>query len=180
MNQVTRIRFRPWLFLLLALPISVLAQPARSLTQAVHFLKLAGTLRAVDKSEESIKLIGRALPVLRAQSPYWSAVAYEVLGLAYNDIHKPDDAVQCLEIARSRYGKLKYVASGWAVNEVVRDIAGKNLYAGIQLGVDGVRVAIIKTRYESDFYEKDIRSSFYIPNGEPVADASARLPMTRN
>lgn len=180
MNQVTRIRFRPWLFLLLALPVSVLAQPARSLTQAVHFLKLAGTLRAVDKSEESIKLIGRALPVLRAQSPYWSAVAYEVLGLAYNDIHKPDDAVQCLEIARSRYGKLKYVASGWAVNEVVRDIAGKNLYAGIQLGVDGVRVAIIKTRYESDFYEKDIRSSFYIPNGEPVADASARLPMTRN
>ncbi|QJD81312.1 tetratricopeptide repeat protein [Spirosoma rhododendri] len=160
--------------------MSVLAQPANNLTQAIHFLKLAGTLRAVDKSEESIPLIGRALPVLRAQSPYWSAVAYEVLGLAYDDIHKPDEAVHYLEIARSRYGRLKYVASGWAVNEVIRNIAGKNLYAGIQLGADGVRVAIFKTRYESDFYEKNIRSSFYIPNGEPVADLSARLPMTRN
>lgn len=156
------------------------AQPATSLTQGVHFLKLAGTLRAIDKSEESIKLVNRALPVLRAKSPYWSAVAYETLGLAYGDMHKVDEAVYNLEVARARYGRLKFVASGWAVNEAVRNIAGKNLYAGVQLGTDGVRVAIFKTRYESEFYEKDIRSSFFIPNAEPVADLSSRVPMTRN
>lgn len=156
------------------------AQSATSLTQAVHFLKLAGTLRAIDKADESIRLVNRALPVLRVKSPYWSAVAYETLGLAYGDMHKVDEAVYNLEVARARYGRLNFVASGWAVNKAVRNIAGKNLYAGVQLGTDGVRVAIFKTRYESEFYEKDIRSSFFIPNGEPVADLSSRVPMTRN
>lgn len=178
MYTLARTRYRLGLLCLLTLPAS--AQTATSLTQAVHFLKLAGTLRAIDKSDESIKLVNRALPVLRAKSPYWSAVAYETLGLAYGDIHKIDEAVYNLEVARGRYGKLKFVASGWAVNEAVRNIAGKNLYAGVQLGTDGVRVAIFKTRYESDFYEKDVRSSFFIPNGKPVADLSSRVPMTRN
>lgn len=159
---------------------SASAQTATSLTQAIHYIKLAGTLRAVNKSEESINLLNRALPMARKTSRYWTAVANENLGLAYSDINQPDNAVYYLELARAYYGKLKYVASGWAVNEVVRDIAGKNLYAGIQIGTTGVRVAIFKTKYESDFYEKDVRSNFYIPNGEPVADASRSFRVSQN
>ncbi|GAB3642399.1 hypothetical protein GCM10027423_30350 [Spirosoma arcticum] len=159
---------------------SALAQTATSLTQAIHYIRLAGTLRAVNKSEESINLLNRALPMVRKTSRYWTAVTNENLGLAYSDVNQPDNAVYYLELARARYGKLKYVASGWAVNEVVRDITGKNLYVGIQIGTSGVRVAIFKTRYESDFYEKDVRSNFYIPNGEPVADASRSLRFSQN
>jgi len=45
------------------------------------------------------------------------------------------------------------VASGWAVNEIMRTLAGKYIYAGIQVNSSGARVAIFKTKYETDFYD---------------------------
>lgn len=170
-----------WLLLLWSLANHrVLAQPAANLTQAIHYIKLASTLRAVNKPEKSVDLLVRALPVTRKGSPYWTAVANETIGLAYNDLRDTDKALYYLELARTQYGKLSFVASGWGVNEVIRDISGKNLYAGIQVSLSGVQIAIFKTSYESDFYEKDIRSVFYIPNGEAVADASPMGLSTRN
>ncbi|UHG93534.1 tetratricopeptide repeat protein [Spirosoma oryzicola] len=148
------------------------AQNAKNLTQAIQYIKLANTLREVDKSQESISLLQRAMPAVKSKNLYWEAITNELMGLSFKDIKDTTSALRYLELARSQYAKLKYVASGWAVNEVIRDISSKNVYAGIQVGAAGVKVAIFKTRYESDFYEKDIRSSFTIPTEVLVADAS--------
>lgn len=165
------------LFILLTLTslglAPALAQQARSTLQAVQFIKLANTLREVDKSQESISLLLRAMPAVRSKNLYWEAVANELLGLCHNDLNDTTSALRYLERARTQYTSLKYVASGWAVNEVIRNISGKNVYAGIQIGTAGIKVAIFKTKYESDFYEKDIRTTFDIPNSPLLyADAS--------
>jgi tetratricopeptide (TPR) repeat protein len=154
-----------------------LAQNAQSLSQAIRFIKLANTLREVNKADESIKLLQRALPAVRSKSLYWEAVTNEILGLSYNDLQDPTTALRYLERARGQYAKLKYVASAWGVNEVVRNISGKNLYAGIQIGPTDIKLAILKTKYETDFYEKDIQSTISIPNPTETffADASGSL-----
>ncbi|MBD2755472.1 tetratricopeptide repeat protein [Spirosoma validum] len=158
-----------WLSLLLS---PVLAQNAASLTQAIRYIKLANTLREVDKSQESINLLQRAMPAVQNKNLYWEAVTNELLGLSYKDLRDSTTALRYLEQARTQYTKLKYVASGWAVNEIIRDISSKNVYAGIQIGTAGVKVAIFKTSYETDFYEKDIKTVFDIPNSGLLADAS--------
>lgn len=152
--------------------LPVLAQNATSLSQAIRYIKLANTLREVDKSQESINLLQRAMPAVQSKNLYWEAVTNELLGLSYKDLRDSTTALRYLEHARTQYTKLKYVASGWAVNEIIRDISSKNIYAGIQIGVTGVKVAIFKTSYETDFYEKDIRTVFDIPNSGLLADAS--------
>jgi hypothetical protein len=150
-----------------------LAQDARTPLQAVQFIKLANTLREVDKSQESISLLMRAMPAVRSKNLYWEAVANELLGLSYNDIKDTTNALRYLERARTQYTNLKYVASGWGVNEIIRNISGKNVYAGIQIGASVIDVAIFKTKYETDFYDKDVKSTFSIPNGPQFfADAS--------
>ncbi|MFD2569145.1 tetratricopeptide repeat protein [Spirosoma soli] len=157
---------------------AVWAQNAQSITQAIRYIKLANTLRAVNKSDESVKLLMRALPAtVQAKNLYWEAVTNELLGLSYNDLQDPTRSVRYLEKAREQYAKLKYVASAWGVNEVIRDISGKNLYAGIQIGASDIKLAILKTKYETDFYEKDIKSTITIPNPTVTlfADASGAL-----
>lgn len=158
--------------LLLLLVQHVRAQDARDMTQAVHYIKLANTLRAVHKPQASIDLLKRALPITQRKSAYWEAATNELLGLSYGDLNDQKQALPYLEKARSQYAKLKYVASGWAVNEVIRDIAGKNVYAGIQINASDIKVAIFKTKYESEFYDKDIQSTFDIANNNLFADAS--------
>lgn len=159
--------------ILLGISPSVLAQDARTVAQAIHYIKLASTLREVDKSPESISLLNRAMPaVVSAKSLYWQAVANELIGLSYKDMKDTTNALVYLDKALTQYGQLKYVASGWAVNEIMRTLGGKNIYAGIQFNPSGVRVAIFKTKYETDFYDKDIKSTFEIPNNLLVADAS--------
>ena len=150
----------------------VMAQKATSLSQAIRFIKLANTLREVDKSQESINLLQRAMPAVQSKNLYWEAVTNELLGLSYKDIKDSTTALRYLELARTQYTALKYVASGWGVNEIIRDISSKNVYAGIQIGTEGVKVAIFKTKYETDFYEKDIKSTFDIPNSGLVANTS--------
>jgi tetratricopeptide (TPR) repeat protein len=165
------------LLLVFALQVNtVLAQNATSVAQAIHYIKLANTLREVDKSQESISLLQRALPAVPG-SLYWSAVANELMGLSYRDLNDGTNALRYLEKARDQYAKLKYVASAWGVNEVMRDVSGKNVYAGIQIGASDIKVAIFKTKYESDFYEKDIKSKFDVPNPTVtlVADASNKF-----
>lgn len=152
--------------------LPALAQNATGLSQAIRYIKLANTLREVDKSQESIKLLQRAMPAVQNKNLYWEAVTNELLGLSYKDLKDSTTALRYLEQARTQYTKLKYVASGWAVNEVIRDISSKNVYAGIQIGTAGVKVAIFKTSYETDFYEKDIKTVFDIPNSGLLADAS--------
>lgn len=154
------------------------AQKAQSVGQAIRYIKLAITLREVDKSDESISLLKRALPAVE-KNPYWKAIATELLGLSYNDLQDHTTALRYLEQARSQYANLKYVASAWGVNEVIRNISGKNLYAGIQIGASDIKLAIFKTQYESDFYEKDIRSVIDIPDVTLTADASNSLQKGR-
>lgn len=165
-------RFYPLLLLLGFLTTTVSAQKARNTMQAIQFIKLANTLRSVHKSQESINLLMRALPVSHAKGLYLEATTNELIGLSYGDLDNNTSALAYLQKARAQYAQLKYVASAWAVNEVIRDISGKNIYAGIQIGASDIKVAIFKTQYESDFYEKDIKSTFSVPNVALVADAS--------
>jgi tetratricopeptide (TPR) repeat protein len=175
-----------WLFsipvLFLGWSTMSMAQPARNVTQAIQYIKLANTLREVDKSDESINLLKRALPAVKSSHPYWEAVANEVMGLSYSDLRDSTTALQYLEKARSQYLKLKYVASAWGVNEIVRNLSNKNLYAGIQIGTSTIKLAILKTKYETDFYEKEIRSTVDIANPSVTlfADASGSLRPSQN
>ncbi|MBO0932056.1 tetratricopeptide repeat protein [Fibrella aquatilis] len=152
--------------------VTASAQKARSTTQALQFIKLANTLRALDKPREATALLLRALPTVRGRDAYLEAVTNELLGLTYNEQNNKASALVYLEKARAQYGKLKYVASAWGVNELVREISGKNVYAGVQIGTSAIKLAIFKTDYESDFYEKDIRSRIEIPTKVQLADAS--------
>jgi tetratricopeptide (TPR) repeat protein len=167
-------RLYPFVFLLGLWSTSGLAQPAQSTTQAIRYIKLANTLRAVEKSDESISLLKRALPAVSKTNFYWEAVANELLGLSYSDLRDSTTAIRYLEKARAQYLKLKYVASAWGVNEVVRNLSNKNLYAGIQIGTSTIKLAILKTKYETDFYEKEIKSTVDIANPSVTlfADAS--------
>lgn len=158
-----------WLFVPVA---ATLAQDARNVPQAVQYIKLAGTLRELDKLSEAIDLLERALPAVRTNDVYWGAVAYEQLGLAYKDQKNPEKAAYYLEVARSRYAKLNFVASAWAVNELIRDVSGKNFYAGIQISPSEVKLGIYKTRYETDFYEKEIKLKVDVPSSPLLTDAS--------
>lgn len=168
------------LFLLILLVQTVLAQKATSTVEAIRYIKLANTLRALDKPQDAINLLERALPAVRGTNRYWEAVACELLGLAYYENNNSENADYYLKLARSRYEKLRYVASAWGVNELIREISGKNLYAGIQFGASDVKLAIFKTSYESDFYEKDIKTRFSVPNVNFVADATKSLKSGQN
>ncbi|MBO0938829.1 tetratricopeptide repeat protein [Fibrella sp. HMF5335] len=164
---------KPVLLALMAfISISTYAQKARSAVQALQFIKLANTLRALDKPREATALLLRAMPAVRGKDAYLEAVANELLGLTYHEQNNNASAIVYLEKARAQYGALKYVASAWGVNELVREISGKNVYAGVQIGTSSIKVAIFKTDYESDFYEKDIRSRIEIPTKAQLADAS--------
>ncbi|QKZ14028.1 tetratricopeptide repeat protein [Spirosoma sp. KUDC1026] len=160
-------------FLFCLFTTGLFAQEARNLTQAIQYVKLANTLRELDKSPAAIDLLERALPAVQSKNLYWTAIANELLGLCYKDQTDSAQALNYLRQARSQYAQLKYVASAWAVNEIIRDLSGKNLYAGVQIGSTDIRVAILKTDYETDFYEKDVQKTFVIPNSLLVADASS-------
>lgn len=157
--------------------MSGLAQPARSTTQGIRYVKLANTLREVDKADAAIDLLKRALPAFQSTNFYWEAVTNELLGLSYSDLRDTTTALRYLEKARGQYLKLKYVASAWGVNEIVRNLSSKNLYAGIQINPASIKLAILKTKYETDFYEKDIQSVVEIANPANTlfADASGSL-----
>jgi tetratricopeptide (TPR) repeat protein len=159
--------------LLCLLTTGLFAQEARNLNQAIQYVKLANTLRELDKSPAAIDLLERALPAVQSKNLYWTAIANELLGLCYKDQTDSAQALNYLRQARSQYAQLKYVASAWAVNEIIRDLSGKNLYAGVQIGATEIKVAILKTDYETDFYEKDVQKTFVVPNTLLTADASA-------
>lgn len=149
-------------FGLVALPGA--AQQARTSLEAIHFIKLANSFRALDRSPQAVNLLIRALPAVQNKELYWEAVIYELLGLAYNEQQNRLAAVRYLHQAQNKYQKLHYEGSVWAVSEMIREISGKNLYAGIQFGVSGAKLAIFQTRLVNGFYEKDIKVRIDIPN----------------
>lgn len=151
-------------FLLGTVAVQAVAQQARTTTEAIHFIKLANSFRALDRSPQAVNLLLRALPAVRSKNLYWEAVTYELLGLAHNEQENPALAVRYLQQARNRYRKLNYEGSVWVVGELIRAISGKNLYAGIQFGTSGAKLAIFQTKLVNGFYEKDIKSRIDIPN----------------
>ncbi|WP_332367763.1 tetratricopeptide repeat protein [Spirosoma telluris] len=167
-------RFLILFFVLSCWGFTGFAQKAQSLHQAIRYIKLANTLREVDKSDAAINLLQRALPATQKTSLYWEAVTNELLGLSYHDLHDTTTALRYLQRAGAQYLKLKYVASAWGVNEIIRNLSNKNLYAGIQIGLSSIKLAILKTKYETDFYEKEIKSIADIANPSVTlfADAS--------
>ena len=101
-------RFLTLLFLLGTSAVPGVAQQARTTVEAIHFIKLANSFRALDRSPQAINLLMRALPAVRSKNLYWEAVTYELLGLAHNEQENPVEAVRYLQQARTRYRKLKY------------------------------------------------------------------------
>lgn len=140
------------------------AQQARTTKEAVHLIKLANSFRALDRSPQAINLLLRALPAVKTKDLYWEAVTYELLGLAHNEQQNRPEALRYLELARTRYRKLRYEGSVWVVGELIREIADKNLYAGIQFGTSGTKLAIFQTKLVNGFYEKDIKARIDLPN----------------
>ncbi|MEZ0485705.1 tetratricopeptide repeat protein [Fibrella aquatica] len=153
------------LFLLLSsLSLCGWAQPAPNATAAIQFIKLGNTLREVDKPQQAIDLLMRALPAIQNKDLYWEAVAYENLGLAYADQEKTTEAIRYYQKAQLIYKVLKYSASELAMNELIDGVTGKKEYAGIDIGSSGIKLAIFSTKLEDGFYTKSIRSKPDSPN----------------
>ncbi|MBO0950529.1 tetratricopeptide repeat protein [Fibrella forsythiae] len=140
------------------------AQPAPNTAAAIQFIKLGNTLREVDKPQQAIDLLLRALPVVQGKDLYWEAVTYENMGLAYADQEKSVEAIRYYQKAQLIYKLLKYTASEMAMNELIDGVTGKKEYAGIDIGSSGIKLAIFSTKLEDGFYTKSIRSKPDSPN----------------
>lgn len=150
--------------LVLGWSIAARAQNAQNLTEATRFIKVGNTLRMVDRPQQAIDLLLRALPAVQQKDAYLEAVAYENLGYAYNEQENTQDAVRYFQKALSLYQKLNFAASEAAMRQLIGETSGKNLYAGIDIGSSGVKLAIFRTTYENGFYTKDIKSKPISPN----------------
>ena len=73
------------LALLVIFSANVYAQKVRSSVQALQFIKLANTLRALDKPREATALLLRAMPAVRGKDASLEAVTNELLGLTYHE-----------------------------------------------------------------------------------------------
>lgn len=145
------------------------AQDAKNVVEAARFIKLGNTLRMVDRSQQAIDLLLRALPAVQLKDFYLTAVAYENLGFAYNEQQNTEEAVRYFQKALYLYQKLNFAASEAAMRELITETSGKTIYAGIDIGSSGVKLAIFRTTYENGFYAKDIRSKPQAPNVTLIA-----------
>lgn len=153
-----------FLILLISWSISSQAQNARNPAEALHFIKLGNTLRMVDRPQQAVDLLLRALPAVQLKDFYLEAVAYENLGFAYGDLDNSQTALSYFQKALFLYQKLNYGASEAAMRQLIGEMAGKNLYAGIDVGASGVKLAIFRTTYENGFFNKDIKVKPTAPN----------------
>lgn len=154
----------PLIVLLGGAGVPASAQNAKNATEASRFIKLGNTLRMVGQSQQAIDLLLRALPAVQLKDFYLEAVAYENLGFAYNEQENSQDAVRYFQKARYLYQKLNFAASEAAMRQLIGETSGKDLYAGIDIGSSGVKLAIFRTTYENGFYTKDIRLKPLAPN----------------
>lgn len=152
------------LVLLGCLAVPAPAQNAQNITEATRFIKLGNTLRMVDRPQQAIDLLLRALPAVQSKDTYLEAVAYENLGFAYNEQENSRDAVRYFQKAYILYQKLNFAASEAAMRQLIAETSGKDLYAGIDIGSSGVKLAIFRTTYENGFYAKDIKLKPVAPN----------------
>ena len=143
---------------------SAQAQNAVNTSEALHFIKLGNTLRMVDRTQQAVDLLLRALPAVQSKDDYLEAVAYENLGFAYTDLESSQTALSYFHKAQNLYRKLNYGASEAAMRQLIGEMAGKDLYAGIDIGASGVKLAIFRTTYENGFYEKNIKVKPIAPN----------------
>lgn len=140
------------------------AQNARSPVEAQHFIKLGNTMRMVDRPQQAIDLLLRALPAVQSKDVYMEAVAYENLGYAYNDQENNQASLRYFQKAHQLYRQLNFGASEAAMQQLIREMSGKELYAGIDVGSSGVKLAIFRTTYENGFYNKDVKVKPVAPN----------------
>ena len=153
-----------FLALMLGNGISTQAQDARNATEAQHFIKLGNTLRMVDRPQQAIDLLLRALPAVQAKDTYMEAVAYENLGFAYSDQENSQASLRYFQKARNLYQKLNFSASETAMRQLIGETSSKDLYAGIDIGASGVKLAIFRTSFENGFYSKDVKVKPVAPN----------------
>lgn len=155
------------LFLFLTILLSsfhVQAQNARNTVEALHFIKLGNTLRMIDRPQQAIDLLLRAMPAVQTKDLYLEAMACENLGYAYNDQENKLEALRYFQKARSIYKTLKYGASEAAMQQLTQEVSGKELYAGIDIGSSGIKLAIFNTSNEDGFYTKNVKSKPLPPN----------------
>lgn len=157
-------KYVSFLILTLVYSVSALAQSARTPVEAQHFIKLGNTLRMVDRPEQAIDLLLRALPAVKSKDAYMEAVTYENLGFAYRDQENFQTALGYFHKAHDLYKKLNFGASEAAMRQLISETASKDLYAGIDVGASGVKLAIFRTIYENGFYNKDVKVKPIAPN----------------
>ena len=155
-----------YLFLTLGMiwVISARAQNARNAEEAMHFIKLGNTLRMVDRPQQAIALLLRALPAVQAKDTYMEAVAYENLGFAYSEQENSQASLRYFQKAHQLYQKLNFSASETAMRQLIGEASSKDLYAGIDIGASGVKLAIFRTSFENGFYSKDVKVKPVAPN----------------
>lgn len=132
---------------------------AQNNTDAVRFIKVGNTLREAGQMTRSLDFLIRGLQgVKQARDQYWEAVAYENLGLLYRDQNDDIEAIRNFQKARSLYKTLGLPVSEDAIRELMGNITGEDLFAGIDIGSSGIKLVALGLQLDRNgYYRKKVR-----------------------
>ncbi|ADB42432.1 tetratricopeptide repeat protein [Spirosoma linguale] len=141
--------------LLLVCGNAAIAQTAKilDLERAQWFIKLGNTLREAKQYSQARQFLEDGLKGAQAaKNTYWTAAAYENLGLLFRDRNDASQASYYLNRALNLYqtGRI-----GGMSAKVIKQILGsfkneQELYGGIDVGAKGVKLSIIALKFSSD------------------------------
>lgn len=127
-------------------------QTNTTLMQALRYLKTGNTLREAQQYEKANEYLNRALSgVKAAQNNYWTAAAYENLGLLARDRNDYALASQYLNQAIQLYHTGGYTVSEKVLKQIIGGITDtEELYGGIDIGAKGVKLSVVALKFSPD------------------------------
>lgn len=152
------------------------AQPV-SANLAIRYVKLGNTLREAKQYAQAKDYLEKALGVLqKAGDRYWTAAAYENLGLIDRDLSETASATRNLTKALDLYRATRASASAKVVQQMLGGVANpkadQEIYGGIDIGARGVKMSVVALRFSPDgkstlvVLKSDTRNTLAI-NGKP-------------
>ena len=130
------------------------AQPL-STTMALRYIKVGNTLREAKQYAQAKQFLEKALgSVQKSGDRYWTAAAYENLGLLARDRNDATTAGFYLAKALDGYRSSGANTSAKIVQQILsgvkNDKNSQELYGGIDIGAKGVKMTIIALGFSAD------------------------------
>ena len=143
--------------LLLTMARPVAAQPL-PLNIALRYIKAGNTLREAQQYTQAKSLLEKALKTTQsANDRYWTAAAYENLGLLARDRNDLSSAGFYFNKALEGYQAVGATMSAKVIRQIMSGVKGdkddkpdQDLYGGIDIGSKGVKMSVVSLRFGRD------------------------------